>query len=176
MRAACVYALPHRLFAPPRHTVPPHHRGGPLPAGAFPRAHDRHLSRCRATSFACTSQMVTLCTCPQALCLSLYRTFTPFLAIFGSFLGHIVEPEGTKGLLVMGQLRRTWSVGTVCLCLALLTRYRGRFGTKKAVLGHKMRSFGRAPPVLAPPPWGAIGEFLAQNLDLARTPPRLWAG
>ena len=44
---------------------------------------------------------------------------------------------------------------------------------KKAVLGHKMRSFGRAPPDLAPLPRGATGAFLAQNLDLARAPPRL---
>ena len=37
----------------------------------------------------------------------------------------------------------------------------------------QMRSFGRAPPDLAPLPRGASGEFLAQNLDLARSPPRL---
>ena len=30
----------------------------------------------------------------------------PFLAIFGPFLGHIVELEGNKGLLVTGQLWR----------------------------------------------------------------------
>ena len=39
---------------------------------------------------------------------------------------------------------------------------------KKAVLGHKMRNFGRAAPDLPPPPRGATGAFLAQNLDLAR--------
>ena len=92
---------------------------------------------------------------------------------FGPFLGHIVELEGKKGLLFTGQWWRTWSVGTVCLRLAVMTGFRGRFGPKKAVLGHKMRSFGRAPPDLAPPPRGATGEFLAQNLDLARPPPRL---
>ena len=47
------------------------------------------------------------------------------------------------------------------------------FGPKTSILGHKMRSFGRAPPDLAPPPRGATGEFLAENLDLARAPPRL---
>ena len=56
------------------------------------------------------------------------------------------------------------------------TGFRGRFGPKKAVLGHKMRSFGRAPPDVAPPPRGATGVFLAENLDLARAPPRLWDG
>ena len=58
-------------------------------------------------------------------------------------------------------------------CLAVLTEYWGRFGPKKVVEGHKMRSFGMAPPNLAPPPRGTTGEFLAQNLDLARPPPML---
>ena len=31
----------------------------------------------------------------------------PFLAIFGPFLGHIVELECKKGLFVMGRSRRT---------------------------------------------------------------------
>ena len=34
----------------------------------------------------------------------------PFLAIFWPFLGHIVELEGKKELLVMGPSRRTWNV------------------------------------------------------------------
>ena len=45
----------------------------------------------------------------------------------------------------------------------------GLFWAKKRLFwGTKMRSFGRAPPDLAPAPQGATGEFLAQNLDLAR--------
>ena len=84
-----------------------------------------------------------------------------------------MELEGKKGLLFTRQSRRTCSVGTVCLRLAVMTGFLGRFGPKKAVLGHKMRSFGRAPPDLVPPPRGATGEFLAENLDLARAPPRL---
>ena len=96
-----------------------------------------------------------------------------FLAIFGLFLGHIVELEGKKGLLFTSQLRHMWSVGTLCLRLAVMTGFWGRFGPKKAVLGHKMRSFGRAPPDLAPPPRGATAEFLAIKLDLAWPPPRL---
>ena len=67
-------------------------------------------------------------------------------------------------------------IRTVSLPLAVLTRLRGSFGPKKAVMGHKMRSFGRAPPDLAPLPRGATGGFLAQNLDLARPPPRLQDG
>ena len=94
-------------------------------------------------------------------------------AIFGPFLGHIVELEGKKGLFFTVQSRRTWSVGTVCFRLAVSTGFLGRFVPKKAVLGHKMCKFGRAPPDLAPPPRGATGEFLAENLDLARPPPRL---
>ena len=93
--------------------------------------------------------------------------------MFGLFLGHIVELEGKKGLMVTGQSRGTWSVSTVCLCLAVSTGFQGCFGPKKAVLGYKIRSFGRAPPDLAPPPRGATGEFLPQKLDLARAPPGL---
>ena len=95
----------------------------------------------------------------------------PFWAIFGPFLGHIVDLEGNKGLLVTGQSRRTWTIAPVSLHLAVLIGIRGRLGPKKAVLGHKMRSFGRAPPDLGRAPRGATCEFLAQNLDLARPPP-----
>ena len=99
--------------------------------------------------------------------------FGAFWRLFGPFFGHIVELGGNKELLVTVKSSRTWSVATVCLRLAVLTRFGGRFGPKKAVLGHKMRSFGRAPPDPAPPPRPATGEFLAKNLDLARPPPRL---
>ena len=84
-----------------------------------------------------------------------------------------MELEGKKGLLVTGRSRRTCSIGTVGLRLAVLTGFRGRFGPKKVVLGHKMRNFGRAPPDLVPRARGATGEVLAQNLELARPPPTL---
>ena len=87
-----------------------------------------------------------------------------------------MELEGNKGLLVTGQSRRTWSVATVSLPLAILSGFRGRFGPKKAVLGHKMSRFGRAPPDLPHPPRGTTGEFLAKNLDLARPPPAEYDG
>ena len=99
--------------------------------------------------------------------------FGAFWRLFGPFLGHIVELEGTKGPLVTRKSSRTWSVGAVCLRLAVLNPYWGCFGRKMAVFGPKLRRFGRAPPDLAPPPRAATGEFLAQNLDLARPPPRL---
>ena len=60
--------------------------------------------------------------------------------------------EGKNGLFVTRKSRRTWTVATACLRLAVLSGFWGRFGPKKAILGHKMRSFGRAPPDLAPPP------------------------
>ena len=60
--------------------------------------------------------------------------FGPFLPIFGPFLGHIVELEGSKGLLVARQSRHTWSVATVSLCLSILIGYEGRFVPKNAVL------------------------------------------
>ena len=81
--------------------------------------------------------------------------------------------RGQQGLFVGGQSRRTWSVATVSLPLAVWSGFWGLLGPKKAVLGHKMRSFGGGPPDLAPLPLGATGEVLAQNLDLARAPPRL---
>ena len=65
------------------------------------------------------------------------------------------------------------NVATVSPRLTVLSGFRGRLGPKKAVLGHKMRSFWRAPPDFVAPPRVATGEFLAQNLDLARAPPRL---
>ena len=83
----------------------------------------------------------------------------PFLAIFGPFVGQIVGLEGKKTLFVTGHTRRMWSVGTVPLRLAVLSGSRGRFAPKKVVLGHKMRSFGRAPADLLPPPRGATGDF-----------------
>ena len=106
----------------------------------------------------------------------------PFLVIFGPFLRHIVELEGNKGLFVTRKSRRTRSVGTVSLRLAVLNGFQGRFGQKKAVFGQKMRNFGRAPADLAPQPRGTTGEFLAQNLfsaqnlDLARPPPMVCNG
>ena len=99
--------------------------------------------------------------------------FGAFWRLFGPFLGHIVELKGTRGLFDTVKSSRTWSVATVSLGLVVWSGFRGCFGPKKAVLVHKMRSFGRAPPDLAPPPRAATGEFVAQNLDLPRPPPRL---
>ena len=93
--------------------------------------------------------------------------------MFGPFLGHIVEFEGKKGLFVTGQSRRTWSVATIYLVWPFSPGFGAVLAPKKMALGHQMRNFGRAPPDLAPPPRGATGEFWAQNLELARAPPRL---
>ena len=48
-----------------------------------------------------------------------------------------MELKGTRGLFDTVKSSRTWSVGSVFFCLAVLTRFGGRFGPKKAVLGHK---------------------------------------
>ena len=92
-----------------------------------------------------------------------------FLAIFRPFLGHIVELEGKKGLFVTGKSSRTCSVRNrfpslshFQWVLGLFWVFNGSwgcFGPKKAVLGQKMRTFGRAPRDLAAMPWGAIGEL-----------------
>ena len=99
--------------------------------------------------------------------------FGAFWRLFGPLLGRIVELEGSIGLFDTVKSSRPWDVATVSLRLGVLPGFGGYFERKKAVLGHKLRRFGRAPPDLAPPPRGATGEFLAQNLDLARPPPRL---
>ena len=96
--------------------------------------------------------------------------------LFGPFLGHIVELKGTRGLFDRAKLSRTCSVATVSLRLGVSPGFWGYFGRKMAVFGPQLRRFGRAPPDLAPPPLGATGEFLGQNLDLARPPPRLQDG
>ena len=56
------------------------------------------------------------------------RHFWPYL---GRFLDFIVELGGKKGLYVTRQLRRMWSAATVCLRLAVLSGFWGRFGPKK---------------------------------------------
>ena len=99
--------------------------------------------------------------------------FGPFWRPFGPFLGHIVELKGTRGLFGTVKSSCTWGIATVSLRLAVSPGFWGFFGRKMAVFSPKLRRFGRAPPDLAPPPRAASGDFLAQNLDLARAPPRL---
>ena len=91
-----------------------------------------------------------------------------------------MESESNEGLFVTRNSRRTWNVQII---LPSLVRFEwvsmglnGPFQGKKAILEHKMCIFGRAPPDLAPPARVTTGEFLAQNLDWARAPPRLSHG
>ena len=102
--------------------------------------------------------------------------FGAFWRIFGPFLGHIVELKGTRELFDTVKSSRTCSVLTVSLRLGVSPGFWGCFGRKMALFGLRLRRFGRAPPDLAPPPRAATGEFLAQNLDLARPPPGLEDG
>ena len=84
--------------------------------------------------------------------------------------------KGTRALSDTVKSSRTCSVATVSLLLGFLPGFGGSVGRKMAVFGPKLRRFGRTPPDLVPPPRAATGEFLAQNLDLARAPPRLRDG
>ena len=102
--------------------------------------------------------------------------FGAFCRLFGPFLRHIVELKGTTGLFDTVKSGHTWVAATVSLRLGVLPGSGGYLGRKMAVFGPKLRRFGRAPRDLAPPPRAATGEFLAQNLDLARPPPRLQDG
>ena len=94
-------------------------------------------------------------------------------SLFGPFLGHTVQLKGTRGLFDTVKSIRTWGIETVSLRLGPLPGFWSYFGRKMAVFGQQLRRFGRAPPNLAPTPRAASGEFLAQNLDRARPPPRL---
>ena len=96
-----------------------------------------------------------------------------FWRLFGPFLGHIVELKGTRGRFDTVKSSSTCGVGIVSLRLGVLPKFGGCFGRKIAIVGPKLHRFGTAPPDLAPPPRAATGEFLAENLDLARAPPRL---
>ena len=87
-----------------------------------------------------------------------------------------MELKGTRGLFDMVKSSRTWSVATVSLRLGVLPGFWAYLGRKMALFGPKLRRFGRTPPNLAPTPRAATDEFLAENLDLARPPPRLQDG
>ena len=84
-----------------------------------------------------------------------------------------MQLKGTRGLFDTVKSSCTWHVPTVSLRLGASPGFGVYFGLKMAVFGPNLRRFGRAPPDLAPPPRGATGEFLPQNLDLARPPPKL---
>ena len=89
-----------------------------------------------------------------------------------------MELEGTKGPFVTVKVKPHVECSQLFdfVWAVLNPGYQGCFGQKMAVFGPKLRRFGRAPPDLALPPRAATGEFLAQNLDLARPPPRLQDG
>ena len=76
-----------------------------------------------------------------------------------------MELKGTRGRFDTMKSSCTCRVATGSLRLGVLPRFWGCLGGKMAVSGRKLRRFGRAPPDLAPPPWAATGEFLAQKLD-----------
>ena len=67
----------------------------------------------------------------------------------------------------------TWAVAASSFCLDVLLGFEGYFWRKMATFGRQLRTFGRDPPDLAPPPRAARGYLLHHNLDLARSPPRL---
>ena len=102
--------------------------------------------------------------------------FGAFWRLFGPFIGHIVELKGTRVLFDTVKSSRTCSVTTVSLRFGVSPGVWDCFGRKKVVFGPKLCTFGRAPPDLAPTPRATTGEFVAQNLDLARPPPGLQDG
>ena len=57
----------------------------------------------------------------------------------GVVLGHIMELEGPRGLFDTGKSNYMWRVATISLCLAVLNRFLGGFGGKRAVFGPKLQ-------------------------------------
>ena len=84
-----------------------------------------------------------------------------------------MELKGTRALFDTVKSSRMCSVAIVSLRLGASPGFGGYFGRKMAIFSPKVRIFGRAPPDFKPPTRAATGEFLAQNLDLARLPPGL---
>ena len=80
--------------------------------------------------------------------------FGAFWRLFGPFLGHIVELGGNKELLVTVKSSRTCSVAAVCLRLAVMTGFWGRFGPKKACFVAQNAQFWEGTSRLgSPAPW-----------------------
>ena len=114
--------------------------------------------------------------------------FGAFWRLFGPFLGHIVELEGTKGPLVARKSRHTWSVAAVCLRLAVLNPYWGCFGRKNgrfwpkkcADLGGHLPTWRHRP---GPPPlsfelktWIWQGHHLGSKMATWGNDPKRWRG
>ena len=82
-----------------------------------------------------------------------------------------MELQGNKELFVTGQ----WKAHVQCSnCFLLFVHFEWvsrPFLAKKGCFGAESAQFWEGTPDLAPPTRGASGEFLAQNLDLARPPP-----
>ena len=113
--------------------------------------------------------------------------FGAFWRLFGPFLGHIVELEGTKGPLVTRKSSRTWSVAAVCLHLAVLNPYWGCFGRKWLFLAQSCADLGGHLPTWrhrpGPPPvsfwlktWIWQGHHLGSRMAKGQSGPRRWEG
>ena len=79
-----------------------------------------------------------------------------------------MELEGKKGLLVTVQSRRTCSVATVCLRLAVLSGFRGRFWAKKGCFGAVFAQVWDGTYRLGAPTRGATGEVLGSKLGFGK--------
>ena len=77
--------------------------------------------------------------------------FGHFWAVFRTYCGL----RGQERALCHESIKAHAQCCNCCNCLAVLTGFTGHFVRKNSVLGHKMRSFGRAPPDSAPLPRSA---------------------
>ena len=90
------------------------------------------------------------------LVLGLFDTTThiwPFLAIFGPFLGHLVELEGKKELMSChGAIKAHVECSHRFYALGRFEWILGPFWATKGCFGAQNAQFWEAPPDLAPPP------------------------
>ena len=98
--------------------------------------------------------------------------FGAFWRLFGPFLGHIVELKGTRGLFDTAKSSRTCGVGAGSLQWEFHPGLGAVLGEKWLFLAKNCADLGGHLPTWRHRP-GLTAEFLAQNLDLARAPPRL---
>ena len=106
--------------------------------------------------------------------------FGAFWRLFGPFLGHIVELEGTKGPLVARRSSRTWSVAAVCLRLAVLGEKWLFLAQNCADSGGHLLTWRHRP---GPPPvsfwlktWICQGHHLGSRMAKVESGPRRWEG
>ena len=107
--------------------------------------------------------------------------------LFGPFLGHIVELEGTRGRFDTVKSSRTCGVATVTLRFGVLPKFGGCFGQKSLFVAQNCTDLGGHlqtwRPRPGPPPvsfwlktWICQGHHLGSRMAKVESSPRRWEG